>query len=264
VTLRSAACRLKADASEGATLGRHDGRRDNDLRTVTIDPDFLSHAEGSAMVRFGNTWVLCTVSMEDRVPQFLRGTGSGWVTAEYGMLPRSTNTRTEREAARGRQSGRSQEIQRLIGRSLRSIVNLDLLGERNFVVDCDVIRADGGTRTAAITGSCVALLQALQKLVAAGTLAALPISGLVAAVSVGVVEGEAVLDLDYVEDSSAEVDFNVVMTDDGRFVEVQGTAEGQPFDRAMMDRLLDLAGSGIRELHGRQREALGRVGVVIE
>jgi ribonuclease PH len=245
-------------------VARHDQRRDDDLRPISIEPDYLDHAEGSAMVRFGNTWVLCTVSMEDRVPQFLRGTGSGWVTAEYGMLPRSTNTRTEREAARGRQSGRSQEIQRLIGRSLRSIVNLDLLGERNFIVDCDVIRADGGTRTAAITGSCVALLQALQKLVAGGSLASLPISGLVAAVSVGVVEGEGVLDLDYVEDSSAEVDFNVVMTDDGRFVEVQGTAEGQPFDRAMMDRLLELASGGIQTLHERQRAALAQAGVELD
>ena len=245
-------------------MGRHDQRRDDELRAISIEPDYLDHAEGSALVRFGNTWVLCTVSMEDRVPQFLRGTGSGWVTAEYGMLPRSTNTRTEREAARGRQSGRSQEIQRLIGRSLRSIVNLDLLGERNFIVDCDVIRADGGTRTAAITGSCVALLQALQKLVAAGTLASLPVSGLVAAVSVGVVDGGGVLDLDYVEDSSAEVDFNVVMTEDGRFVEVQGTAEGEPFDRAMMDRLLELAAGGIRTLNGAQRAALLRVGVELE
>ncbi len=245
-------------------MGRHDRRRDDELRAVTIEPDYLDHAEGSAMVRFGNTWVLCTVSMEDRVPQFLRGTGSGWVTAEYGMLPRSTNTRTEREAARGRQSGRSQEIQRLIGRSLRSIVNLDLLGERNFIVDCDVIRADGGTRTASITGSCVALVQALHKLVRAGTLGALPISGLVAAVSAGVVEGVGVLDLDYVEDSSAEVDFNVVMTEDGRFVEVQGTAEGPPFERAMMDRLLELAAGGIRELHGAQRAALARLGIELE
>ena len=245
-------------------MGRHDGRKDDELRAVSIEPDFLDHAEGSAMVRFGNTWVLCTVSMEDRVPQFLRGTGSGWVTAEYGMLPRSTNTRTEREAARGRQSGRSQEIQRLIGRSLRSVVNLDLLGERNFVVDCDVIRADGGTRTASITGSCVAVVQALHKLVAAGTLGSLPMSGLVAAVSVGVVEGEPVLDLDYPEDSSAEVDFNVVMTDDGRFVEVQGTAEGPPFERAMMDRLLALAAGGIASLQDAQRAALAQLGITLE
>jgi ribonuclease PH len=242
-------------------MARHDGRRSDGLRPVSIEPDYLDHAEGSAMVKFGNTWVLCTVSMEDRVPQFLRGTGGGWVTAEYGMLPRSTNTRTEREAARGRQSGRSQEIQRLIGRALRSVTNLDLLGERSFLVDCDVIRADGGTRTASITGSCVALAQALQRLVADGVVAALPMTGLVGAVSVGVVEGEAVLDLDYPEDSSAEVDFNVVMTDDGRFVEVQGTAEGAAFERAMMDRLLDLASAGIRELHAAQRQALSQVGI---
>ena len=213
------------------------------------------------MVRFGNTWVLCTVSLEERVPQFLRGSGGGWVTAEYGMLPRATNTRGEREAARGRQSGRSQEIQRLIGRSLRSVVNLDLLGERSFLVDCDVIRADGGTRTAAITGSCVALVQALNILVQEKVVAALPITGLVAAVSCGIADGDCVLDLDYPEDSSAEVDFNVVMTDAGRFVEVQGTAEGPPFERAMMDRLLDLASAGIAELNARQRDAIASLGI---
>ena len=213
------------------------------------------------MVRFGNTWVLCTVSIEDRVPPFLRGTGGGWVTAEYGMLPRATNTRGEREAARGKQSGRTQEIQRLIGRALRSVTNLDLLGERSFLVDCDVIRADGGTRTAAITGSCVALVQALHTLVKARTFGSLPMSGLVAAVSVGVVEGQAALDLDYPEDSSAEVDFNVVMTDDGRFVELQGTAEGAAFDRAMMDRLIDLAAGGIRELQTAQRAAIAQLGI---
>ncbi len=213
------------------------------------------------MVRFGETWVLCTVSIEDRVPPFLRGGGSGWVTAEYGMLPRSTNTRTDREAARGRQSGRSQEIQRLIGRALRSVTNLDLLGERSFLVDCDVIKADGGTRTAAITGSCVALAQALQTLVRDGVVSALPMHNLVGAVSVGVVESEALLDLDYVEDSAAEVDFNVVMTDDGRFVEVQGTAEGPAFERAMMDRIIDLAAAGIRELNVAQRGALSQIGI---
>jgi ribonuclease PH len=242
-------------------MARHDGRRPDQLRPVMIEPNYLDHAEGSAMIKFGNTWVLCTVSMEDRVPSFLRGTGGGWVTAEYGMLPRSTNTRTEREAARGRQSGRSQEIQRLIGRALRSVTNLDLLGERTFTVDCDVIRADGGTRTASITGSCVALAQALQRLVKDGMVASLPMMGLVGAVSVGVVEGVGVLDLDYPEDSSAEVDFNVVMTDDGRFVEVQGTAEGAAFDRAMMDRLIDLAAGGIRDLNATQRAALAGLGV---
>lgn len=231
------------------------------MRAVSIEPNYLDHAEGSAMVRFGNTWVLCTVSVEERVPQFLRGSGGGWVTAEYGMLPRATNTRGEREAARGRQSGRSQEIQRLIGRALRSVVNLDLLGERSFLVDCDVIRADGGTRTAAITGSCVALVQALNILVQNKVVAALPITGLVGAVSCGIVEGEAVLDLDYPEDSAAEVDFNVVMTDAGRFVEVQGTAEGPPFERAMMDRLLDLAAGGIAELNRHQRRAIASLGI---
>jgi ribonuclease PH len=239
-------------------MTRHDGRRPDQLRPVTIEPNYLDHAEGSAMIKFGNTWVLCTVSMEDRVPPFLRGTGAGWVTAEYGMLPRSTNTRTEREAARGRQSGRSQEIQRLIGRALRSVTNLDLLGERTFTVDCDVIRADGGTRTASITGSCVALAQALQRLVKDGMVASLPMMGLVGAVSVGVVEGAGVLDLDYPEDSSAEVDFNVVMTDDGRFVEVQGTAEGAVFDRKTLDQLLDLAVTGCAELTRLQADALAR------
>ena len=213
------------------------------------------------MVRFGDTWVLCAVSMEDRVPQFLRGTGGGWVTAEYGMLPRSTNTRTDREAARGRQSGRSQEIQRLIGRALRSVTNLDLLGERNFIVDCDVIKADGGTRTAAITGSCVALAQALNRLVKDGIVGSLPMNGLVGAVSVGVVEAQALLDLDYVEDSAAQVDFNVVMTDEGRFVELQGTAEGRAFDREMMDRMIDLGAAGIRELNIAQRAALTDLGI---
>ena len=242
-------------------MQRHDGRRPDELRPVSIEPNYLDHAEGSAMVRFGNTWVLCVVSMEDRVPQFLRGTGGGWVTAEYGMLPRSTNTRTEREAARGRQSGRSQEIQRLIGRSLRSVTKLDLLGERSFIVDCDVIRADGGTRTAAITGSCVALAQALNRLVKDGIVAAVPMTGLVGAASAGVVEGAAVLDLDYVEDSSADVDFNVVMTDAGNLVEVQGTAEGDAFERQMMDRLIDLAATGIARLHEAQRAALANLGI---
>jgi len=244
-------------------LQRHDGRKADQLRPISIEPDFLSHAEGSAMVRFGDTWVLVTVSMEDRVPQFLRGTGGGWVTAEYGMLPRSTNTRTEREASRGKQSGRSQEIQRLIGRSLRSVTNLDLLGERNFIVDCDVIKADGGTRTASITGACVALAQALNRLVKDGVVASLPLNGLVGAVSVGVVEGQALLDLNYPEDSSAEVDFNVVMTDDGRFVELQGTAEGRAFERTMMDRLIDLGAAGVRELNAAQRVALGQLGITM-
>jgi ribonuclease PH len=242
-------------------VNRHDGRTPDQLRPVSIEPDFLTHAEGSAMVKFGNTWVLCAVSMEDRVPAFLRGTGGGWVTAEYGMLPRSTNTRTDREAAKGKQSGRSQEIQRLIGRALRSVTNLDLLGERNFIVDCDVIKADGGTRTASITGACVALAQALNSLVKDGVVGALPMNGLVGAVSVGVVDGRALLDLDYPEDSSAEVDFNVVMTDAGRFVELQGTAEGAAFERSMMDQLIDLGAAGIRQLNVAQRTALTQLGI---
>jgi ribonuclease PH len=242
-------------------MARHDGRRPDQLRAVSIEPNFLPQAEGSALVKFGETWVICAVSMEDRVPGFLRGTGSGWVTAEYGMLPRSTNTRTEREASRGRQSGRSMEIQRLIGRALRSVVNLDLLGERTFTVDCDVLKADGGTRTASITGSCVALAQAINRLVTEGVLASLPMTSLVGAVSVGVVEGQAVLDLDYPEDSTAEVDFNVVMTGAGHFVEVQGTAEGEPFDRPMMDRLVDLAARGIADLNATQTAVLKSLGI---
>lgn len=242
-------------------MNRQDGRLPEQLRPVVIEPDYLTHAEGSAMVKFGDTWVLCAVSMEDRVPQFLRGTGGGWVTAEYGMLPRSTNTRTDREAARGKQSGRSQEIQRLIGRALRSVTNLDLLGERNFIVDCDVIKADGGTRTASITGACVALAQALNRLVKDGIVGALPMNGLVAAVSVGVVDGRALLDLNYPEDSSAEVDFNVVMTDTGRFVELQGTAEGAAFERSMMDRMVDLGAAGIRQLNDVQRSALAQLNI---
>jgi len=243
---------------------RQDGRRPDQLRPVSIEPNFMPQAEGSALVKFGETWVICTASLEERVPQWLRGAGSGWVTAEYGMLPRSTNTRSDREAARGRQSGRSQEIQRLIGRALRSVTNLELLGERNYIVDCDVIKADGGTRTAAITGGCVALAQALHRLVNDGVVASVPMTGLVAAVSAGVVEGVPLLDLNYVEDSSAEVDFNVVMTSDGRLVEVQGTAEGQPFDREMMDRMIDLSAAGIRQLHDVQRSALATLGIEID
>jgi ribonuclease PH len=244
-------------------MPRHDGRQPDELRPISIETNYLPHAEGSALVKFGETWVICAVSMEDRVPGFLRGTGSGWVTAEYGMLPRSTNTRMEREAARGKQSGRSMEIQRLIGRALRSVTKMDLLAERTFTVDCDVLKADGGTRTASITGSCVALAQALNKLVEDGIVGSLPMTGLVGAVSVGVHEGAAILDLDYIEDSSAEVDFNVVMTDEGKFVEVQGTAEGDAFDRVMMDRLVDTASAGIRSLNAIQRQALTDLGIAL-
>jgi ribonuclease PH len=245
-------------------LVRTDGRRPNEMRPVRIMASYLAHAEGSALIELGNTVVLCAVSVEDRLPQFLRGKGSGWITAEYGMLPRSTATRTPREAVTGRQAGRSQEIQRLIGRSLRAVTNLDLLGERTFTVDCDVIQADGGTRTAAITGSYVALCQALEAMVSKGALSSRPTKGAVAATSVGLIEGAPLLDLCYEEDSQAEVDFNVVMTDDGRFVELQGTAEGNPFTRELMDELLALAQQGIVSLFEVQKLALGQIGISVE
>jgi ribonuclease PH len=234
------------------------------MRPVRITGNYLDHAEGSALIELGNTTVLCAVSVEDRLPQFLRGKGSGWITAEYGMLPRSTATRTPREAVTGRQGGRTHEIQRLIGRSLRAVTNLDLLGERTFMVDCDVIRADGGTRTAAITGAYVALCQALQTMVAKGSLSSRPTKGAVAATSVGLIEGAPLLDLCYEEDSQAEVDFNIVMTDDGRFVEVQGTAEANPFTRELMDEVLALAEEGIRGLFEVQKLALGQIGISVE
>ncbi len=237
-------------------MSRSDGRKADELRPVRIEPGYLPWAEGSAMIELGGTQVLCAVTIESRLPQFLRGKGSGWVTAEYGMLPRSTKERTAREAAQGRPSGRSQEIQRLIGRALRAVTNLDILGERTFTIDCDVIKADGGTRTAAITGAYVALHQALEKLVERGQLSSVPISTAVAATSVGIVEGETLLDLCYEEDARAEVDFNVVMTGDGRFVEVQGTAEQEPFARQEMDHLLSLAEAGIRQLLEAQQGAL--------
>jgi ribonuclease PH len=231
---------------------RSDGRRPQELRPVSIKPDYLAYAEGSTLIDLGNTAVICAVSVEDRVPQFARGTGSGWVTAEYGMLPRSTQTRIPRE----RRSGRTYEIQRLIGRSLRAVTRLDLLGERTFTVDCDVIQADGGTRTAAITGAYVALYIAFQRMVDAGTLLTLPLSTSVAATSSGIVDGIPLLDLNYDEDSKAEVDFNVVMTGTGELVEVQGTGEGTSFSRQTMEQLLDLAESGIRELFKVQTGAI--------
>jgi ribonuclease PH len=233
---------------------RHDGRRPDELRPVTITRDYLRHPEGSVLVEFGDTKVICTASVEDRVPPFLKGQGKGWVTAEYGMLPRSTNTRMSRE--RGGPSGRSQEIQRLVGRSLRSVVEMAKLGERTIWVDCDVIQADGGTRTAAISGSFVAVADAIGSLQKAGALAGSPLRDCVAAISVGVVGDRPVLDLDYVEDSTAEVDMNVVMTGAGAFVEVQGTAEQTPFPKARLDELLALAGDGIARLIGLQRRAL--------
>jgi len=235
---------------------RPSGRKPDELRPVRITRRYTKHAEGSVLVEFGDTKVVCTASVEERVPPFLKDKGQGWITAEYGMLPRATNTRTEREAARGRQSGRTLEIQRLIGRSLRAITDLVRLGSRTIQVDCDVLQADGGTRTAAITGSFVALHDAVSTLIARGLLPASPIRDFVAAVSVGIYQGEAVLDLDYAEDSACDTDMNVVMTGAGGFVELQGTAEGAPFTPVEMVSLVALAEHGIRELVGRQRAAL--------
>jgi ribonuclease PH len=235
---------------------RTDGRAADVLRPLTITRHYTCHAEGSVLVEFGHTKVLCTASVEERVPSFLKGKGQGWVTAEYGMLPRSTHTRTDREAAKGKQSGRTQEIQRLIGRSLRAVTDLAKLGERQITLDCDVLQADGGTRCAAITGACVALHDALAGLVAAGKLAAHPMRDFVAAVSVGIVGGTPVLDLDYSEDSNCDTDMNVVMTGAGGMVELQGTAEGAPFSRAELDALLALAQKGITDIVIAQKQAL--------
>ncbi len=235
---------------------RPSGRAPDALRTVRIERGFTKHAEGSVLVEFGDTRVLCTASVEEKVPPFLRGLGRGWLTAEYGMLPRSTHTRSDREAARGRQGGRTLEIQRLIGRSLRAVFDLERLGERTITLDCDVLQADGGTRTAAITGAFVAAHDAVARLLADGAFERTPVRDFVAAVSVGLYEGTAVLDLDYVEDSSCDTDLNVVMTGAGGFVEVQGTAEGEPFTREQMDTLLDLAAGGIRRLIELQKSAL--------
>ncbi len=239
------------------TSGRPSGRRQDELRAVRLQRRYTRHAEGSVLVEFGDTRVLCTASVEERVPPFLRDAGKGWVTAEYGMLPRATNTRTDREAARGKQSGRTQEIQRLIGRALRAVVDLPALGPRTVQIDCDVLQADGGTRTAAITGSFVALHDALNFLKNKNLISALPVKDFVAAVSVGIYEGVPLLDLDYAEDSTCGTDMNVVMTGAGRFVEMQGTAEGAPFSRAEADALLALAERGIAELIAHQRRALG-------
>jgi len=235
---------------------RPSGRAPNQLREIRFTRHYTRHAEGSVLVEFGDTKVLCTATIENGVPHFLRNSGTGWITAEYGMLPRSTHTRSAREAARGKQSGRTQEIQRLIGRSLRAIVDMKALGERTVTIDCDVLQADGGTRTAAITGGYVALADAVAKLVKRGDLAKNPLHGQIAAVSVGIVGGQPVLDLDYAEDSQAETDMNVVMNGGGAFVEVQGTAEGHAFRRNELDALLDLAAAGIGELIERQQQAL--------
>ena len=234
---------------------RKNGRKPDELRNISITKDYISHPEGSVLVEFGNTKVICNATIENNVPRFLKGKNMGWVTAEYGMLPRSTNERMRREA-KMKQSGRTMEIQRLIGRSLRSSVNLDKLGDRSITIDCDVIQADGGTRTASITGGCVALGLALNTVVAAGKLKESPLKQKIAAISVGIYEGAAVLDLDYPEDSAAETDMNVVMGEDGGLIGVQGTAEGATFDRSELNTMLDLAEAGIRQLFEAQRRAL--------
>jgi ribonuclease PH len=235
---------------------RPSGRSANAMRNLRITRRYTKHAEGSVLIEFGDTQVICTASVIEKVPPHKKGSGEGWVTAEYGMLPRSTNTRTDREAARGKQSGRTQEIQRLIGRSLRAVVDLNKLGERTIHVDCDVIQADGGTRTASISGAYVAVADAMAWLMQQGRVAELPLRDNVAAISVGVYEGEPVLDLDYAEDSSCDTDMNVVMTGKGGMVEVQGTAEGEPFSRATLEKLLDLAEQGIAEIVRVQELAL--------
>src|SRR5213083_1917242 len=238
---------------------RSDHRPANQLRDTKLTPDYLDHAEGSVFIEAGRTRVICTASVEDRVPQFLRNTGKGWVTAEYGMLPRATSTRTQREAAAGKIGGRTQEIQRLIGRSLRSVTNLASMGERTVWIDCDVIQADGGTRTASITGAFVALALAIEKLRERDVLKIVPITDYVAATSVGIVDGEPLLDLAYEDDSRAEVDMNIVKTGDGRFVEVQGTAEAIPFGREALLTLLDLADHGIKQLVDKQKAIVGHL-----
>jgi ribonuclease PH len=238
---------------------RSDKRAANELRATTITPHYLMHAEGSVLVEAGNTKVICTASVEDRVPPFLRNSGKGWVTAEYGMLPRATTTRMQREASAGKVGGRTQEIQRLIGRSLRSVANLPAIGERTVWVDCDVIQADGGTRTASITGAFVALALALEKMRERGIIGSIPLIDYVAAISVGVVGGEPLLDLAYDDDSRADVDMNVVKTGSGQFIEVQGTAEGLPFSRDSLNTLLDLADQGIKQLVEKQKAIVGHL-----
>ena len=245
------------DSMSEQNTQRPSGRAANALRDVKLTRHFTRHAEGSVLVEFGDTRVLCTASIDEKVPPFLRGQGKGWLTAEYGMLPRSTHTRMDREAAKGKQSGRTQEIQRLIGRSLRAAFDLEAFGERTLQLDCDVLQADGGTRTAAITGAMVAAHDAFTKLVAAGAIPKVPVKHFVAAISVGVFGGRPVLDLDYPEDSGCDTDMNVVMNEAGHFIELQGTAEGDAFDRATMNQLLDLADAGIRELIRLQKQALG-------
>jgi ribonuclease PH len=241
-------------------MNRSDGRSAGDLRPTRLTPGFLAHAEGSVLIEVGRTRVICSASVEERVPPFLRNSGKGWVTAEYGMLPRATSTRTQREATAGKVGGRTQEIQRLIGRSLRSVTRMTEIGERTIWIDCDVIQADGGTRTASITGGFVALTLALKRMKETGAIRTLPVQDYVAATSVGVIAGVPMVDLAYDEDSKADVDMNVVKTGDGRFIEVQGTAEGPPFERPALDALLALADGGIQQLVALQREILGDIG----
>ncbi|MFB7815365.1 ribonuclease PH [Paenibacillus chitinolyticus] len=242
---------------------RADGRQNDQLRPMKITPHYIKHAEGSVLIEIGETKVICTATVEERVPPFMKGQGKGWVTAEYSMLPRATQVRNQREAARGKLGGRTMEIQRLIGRALRSVVNLEALGERSVTLDCDVIQADGGTRTTSITGAFVAMALAMEKLVANGKLSKLPITDYLASVSVGIVNGKPLLDLMYTEDSQAHVDMNVVMTGTGKFVEVQGTGEEAPFSREELNTLLALAEGGINTMVEEQKKALGRVSGLI-
>ena len=236
---------------------RPDSREKNQLRPISFERNYTKHAEGSVLVCFGDTKVLCTASIDTQVPRWLKGKGKGWITAEYGMLPRATNERTQREASKGKQTGRTQEIQRLIGRSLRAMVDLEKLGENTIHIDCDVLQADGGTRTASITGAAIALVDALEKLQQTKKLKADPLVSLVAAVSVGIKNGEVLLDLNYEEDSSCDTDLNVVMTQKGEFIEIQGTAEEKPFTRAQADEMLGVAEAGIKELIAKQQAVLG-------
>lgn len=245
-------------------MTRHDGRMPTDLRPVTITRNYIEHAEGSVLIEVGKTRVICTVTVEEKVPPFLKGKGEGWITAEYGMLPRATGQRTQREVTRGKQGGRTMEIQRLIGRSLRSVIDLKKLGERTLMIDCDVIQADGGTRTASITGAFVALVDAMARLRRNGLLERLPITDYLAAASVGIIDGVPMLDLAYTEDSRAGVDMNVVMTGGGGMVEVQGTGEAGPFSRSQLDELLALAESGVQRLIAIQRASLGALGAEVD
>jgi len=246
------------NAYKEGNMTRPNNRRNDEMRPVRLTPGFTKNPDGSVLVQTGDTMVLCSAMIEAKVPRFLKGTGSGWVTAEYSLLPSSTETRTQREASKGKISGRTSEIQRLIGRSLRAVVDLQALGERTIWIDCDVLQADGGTRTASISGSFVALCLALMKMQAEGIISELPINDYVAAASVGIVDGEVVLDLEYIEDSQADVDMNVVMTGQGNFVEVQGTAEGSPFSKAKLDEMLSLAEKGIREMFALQANIIGK------